>query len=73
MRAETGGLFARMLTLAGLSGSCTPTRPLSFHSNITKLAIGSLSLDWLVLRNLVRMKGSTGPPHELRLYMPGLC
>ena len=47
-----------------------PNRDSSFHSNITKLTIGSPSASGAVFSNLVRIKGSTDPPQELLLYMP---
>ncbi len=42
----------------------------SRHSNMIKLARGSPSSCFSSGKNLTRMKGSIGPPQDLRLYMP---
>lgn len=58
------------LTWAWRSGSGIPTRFPSLHSNMTRLATGSSPSGAVSLRNLTRIKGSTGPPQDLRLYIP---
>lgn len=58
-------------TLRGPSAdTALPIKDSSFHSNTTKLAIGSRSPASSDLTNLMRMNGSIWPPHALRLYMP---
>lgn len=48
-----------------------PIRPLSCHSNMTKLTIGSSPFSRsLGFMNLMSMNGSVLPPHDAREYMP---
>ena len=51
-------------------GSMRPISSSSCHSNIMRDARGSESSGVPSSRNLTRMKGSMGPPHDLREYMP---
>src|SRR2546423_10613051 len=47
-----------------------PIRGSSCHSKTIMLTRGSLSLPDSSFMNFVRMKGSTEPPQDFRLYMP---
>ena len=60
-------------TLGDSSLGHLPTRSSSRHSNITRLTKGSSSPSGSVFMNVVRMKGSTSPPHALLLYIPLHC
>ena len=62
-----------MPTLGESSLGHLPTRSSSRHSNITRLTMGSSSPSKSVFMNVVRMKGSTSPPHALLLYIPLHC
>ena len=65
--------FKSMPTLGESSLGHLPTRSSSRHSNITRLTKGSSSPSGSVFVNVVRMKGSTSPPHALLLYIPLHC
>jgi len=75
-------LDGRLLVLSCIPSCacCQPTgslgslyRPIngsSCHSKMTMLTRGSPSSFDSSFMNFVRMKGSTDPPHDFRLYMP---
>lgn len=66
-------LMTAFLTSVASSEGHTPTKSSSLHSNITILTIGSSSPSGLDSVNIVRMNGSTSPPHAVLLYMPLHC
>jgi len=67
---EAEGAPRRRTSLGFSADIGFPMRFLSCHSNTTTLTIGSASPSSFVFKNLTSMKGSTGPPHDFRLYMP---